>query len=154
DILPERDQSGPLRADLRRGKPHAAAQCRPADGLTVRLAGKVAIVTGGAQGIGLGIATAMAQAGARGVIGELPADKAQQAAGQAGRAGGEAVGLELDVTSRASVDAAVARTVERFGTVDILVNNAGVWKSLQRRPFWEVPEAEWDAVLAVNTRGP
>jgi NAD(P)-dependent dehydrogenase (short-subunit alcohol dehydrogenase family) len=123
-----------------------------------RLSNKVAIVTGGAQGIGFGIAAAMAQAGARVVIADLVADKAKEAAERISREtasdGGSSIGMQIDVASKQSVDAAVAQTVEKFGTVDILVNNAAIWKSLERRQFWEVPQAEWDAVFAVNTRGP
>ena len=97
------------------------------------LDGRVALVTGGARGIGEAIARTLRDQGAAVVVGDL--------------AGGD---IELDVRSAASFDSAVARTVERYGTLDILVNNAAV---AIRRPFFEIGEAEWDEVLAVNLRG-
>src|SRR4051812_43584933 len=83
------------------------------------LAGRHALVTGGAQGLGAGMATALAEAGAKVMIGDL-----QDATEVAENIGGEAT--KLDVTDEASWEAAVAATVERMGGLDILVNNAGI----------------------------
>ncbi|WP_344199534.1 SDR family NAD(P)-dependent oxidoreductase, partial [Aeromicrobium alkaliterrae] len=87
------------------------------------LTGRTALVTGGAQGLGLGMATALAAAGARVVIGDVQTD--------VGRAAADALGdghgfVELDVTSEAAWENAVAQTVSRLGGLDILVNNAGI----------------------------
>src|SRR6195952_5869176 len=83
------------------------------------LAGRHALVTGGAQGLGAGMAKALAEAGARGMIGDL-----QDATEVAEQVGGEAV--HLDVTDEASWEAAVKATVEGLGGLDIVVNNAGI----------------------------
>lgn len=121
------------------------------------LSGKTAIVTGAAQGIGFAIASAMARAGAQVVVADLLPDQAEAAAEEInqGCSSNEprATALHVDIASKESVDAMVAKVVEQHGTVDVLVNNAALWKSLERRPFWEIPTAEWDRVLAVNTRG-
>ena len=121
-----------------------------------RLAGKVAIVTGGAQGIGLAIGHRLAADGAKIVVADLSLDAATVAAEQINRNGVDtkaAIPIQADVSSKPSVDAMVGTVMERFGRIDVLVNNAALWKGLPRRPFWEVPTDEWDKVFAVNTRG-
>ena len=114
------------------------------------LDGRGALVTGGARGIGAAIGAALAWRGATVVLGDLDAG----AAGGTARAidpGGERVsGIALDVRSRDSFAAAVEETVARHGGIDVLVNNAAI--TIQR-PFFEIDEAEWDEVLAVNLRG-
>jgi NAD(P)-dependent dehydrogenase (short-subunit alcohol dehydrogenase family) len=108
------------------------------------LAGKVAIVTGGAQGIGHAIARGLAAEGARLVIADLA--RAEEAAAELD----EGVGLEVDVASEADVARMVEETVERCGRIDILVNNAGLYASLPMRPFTEIPVDEWRQVMDVN----
>ena len=108
------------------------------------LAGKVAIVTGGAQGIGRAIAEGLAAEGARIVIADLKG--AQEAA--AGFPDG--VGLTVDVASEDDVAQMASETVERCGAIDILVNNAGLYASLAMRPFEQIPVAEWRQVMDVN----
>jgi NAD(P)-dependent dehydrogenase (short-subunit alcohol dehydrogenase family) len=108
------------------------------------LDGKVAIVTGGAQGIGRAIARGLAAQGARIVIADLQG--AQEAA--AAFAGG--VGLTVDVAVEDDVARMAAETVERCGGIDILVNNAGLYASLPMRPFEEIPVEEWRRVMDVN----
>ena len=108
------------------------------------LTGKVAVVTGGAQGIGRAIADGLAAAGARIVIADLRG--AEEAA--AGYEGG--VGITVDVASEADVERMVATSVEQFGSLDVLVNNAGLYASLAMRPFTEIPLEEWRQVMDVN----
>ena len=106
--------------------------------------GKVAIVTGGAQGIGRAIVDALAADGARIVIADLQG--AEQAAGDLP----DGVGLTVDVASEDDVARMAAETVQRCGAIDILVNNAGLYASLAMRPFEQIPVAEWRQVMDVN----
>ena len=108
---------------------------------------RVAIVTGAARGIGEAIAARLARDGARVVVADADAEGA---AATARSLGGNAVAAELDVRDRAAFAAVVRRAVEELGRLDILVNNAAV---TIRRPFFEIDDAEWDDVLAVNLRG-
>ncbi len=109
-----------------------------------RLEGRVAIVTGGAQGIGRAIADALAADGARIVIADLRG--AEEAA--AGYEGG--LGLTADVADEADVERLVAETVDAYGGIDLLVNNAGLYASLEMRAFTEIPLEEWRRVMDVN----
>jgi NAD(P)-dependent dehydrogenase (short-subunit alcohol dehydrogenase family) len=110
----------------------------------MRLRGKVAIVTGGAQGIGNAIAHGLAREGARIVIADLA--RAEDAA--AGFEDG--VGLTVDVSSEEDTARLAAETLERCGRLDILVNNAGLYASLAMRPFEQIPLEEWRQVMDVN----
>jgi NAD(P)-dependent dehydrogenase (short-subunit alcohol dehydrogenase family) len=108
------------------------------------LDGKVAIVTGGAQGIGRAIADRLAADGARIVIADLKGADAAAAEFPNG------VGLTVDVASEDDVARMAAETVERCGSIDVLVNNAGLYASLAMRPFDQIPVAEWRQVMDVN----
>jgi NAD(P)-dependent dehydrogenase (short-subunit alcohol dehydrogenase family) len=108
------------------------------------LEGKVAVVTGGAQGIGNAIAKGLAAEGARIVIADL--SRAEEAA----REFEEGIGLTADVADEAQVERIAKEVVERCGRIDILVNNAGLYASLQMRPFTEIPVEEWRQVMDVN----
>jgi NAD(P)-dependent dehydrogenase (short-subunit alcohol dehydrogenase family) len=110
----------------------------------MRLEGKVAIVTGGAQGIGRAIAEGLGREGARIVIADV--QRAEEAA--SGFDGG--VGLTVDVSSEDDTSRMVAETLERCGRLDILVNNAGLYASLEMRPFDQIPLEEWRRVMDVN----
>lgn len=112
-----------------------------------RLAGKVAIVTGGARGIGRAIARGLAAQGARVCIADLVLEQAQETAAAIGH---DAFALALDVTSQASIDGMVGATVTQAGRIDILVNNAGVF---DLAPLVEVTEHSFDKVFAVNVKG-
>ncbi len=109
-----------------------------------QLDGKVALVTGGSQGIGLAIAEGLAAEGARIVIADLRGAEAAAAAFPDG------VGLTADVADETAVEALVADAVERCGSIDVLVNNAGLYASLEMRAFTEIPLAEWRQVMDVN----
>jgi NAD(P)-dependent dehydrogenase (short-subunit alcohol dehydrogenase family) len=108
------------------------------------LEGKVAIVTGGAQGIGRAIAAELAANGARIVIADLKGAEAAAADFPDG------VGLTVDVASEDDVARMARETVERCGSIDILVNNAGLYASLAMRPFEQIPVDEWRQVMDVN----
>jgi 2-hydroxycyclohexanecarboxyl-CoA dehydrogenase len=109
------------------------------------MAERVAMVTGGAGGIGRGIVLALAADGRRVAVADLLED---EAAATAEEAGGIAVGL--DVTGSDSVNAAVERVEESLGPIDVLVNNAG-WD--EARPFLETDEPFWDRVIEINFKG-
>ena len=109
-----------------------------------QLDGKVAVVTGAAQGIGRAIAGALAAEGARIVVADL------QGAGEAAASFPGGVGLTVDVADEAAVERMVEETLERCGGLDVLVNNAGLYASLAMRPFTEIPLEEWRRVMDVN----
>ena len=115
-----------------------------------RLQGKVAIVTGGAQGIGEGIAARLAREGACVAVADLNGDKARTVAESLNRSGGKALGVRVDVADRAQVRAAIRETVDSFGRLDIFFNNAGFNKPV---PFMEVDEANFNAIMRVNAWG-
>ena len=116
-----------------------------------RLAGRVAIVTGAAQGIGAAYARALAGEGAKTVVCDVSDTTA--IVEEIRKAGGEALGIAVDVTVPASVADMVKQTVDRYGGIDILVNNAAIFGKLTDKFFAEIDGAEWDAVMAVNVRG-
>jgi NAD(P)-dependent dehydrogenase (short-subunit alcohol dehydrogenase family) len=108
------------------------------------LEGKVAVVTGAAQGIGRAIAEGLAAEGARIVVVDL------RQADEAAAAFPDGVGITADVSSDDDVARMAAEAAERCGGVDILVNNAGIYASLAMRPFTEIPLEEWRRVMDVN----
>lgn len=111
---------------------------------------RVALVTGGARGIGRACVDALVEDGHAVVIADLLADEATQAAQEISDAGGTALGVAMNVADSASVDAGVAAALERFGAVDALVNCAG-WDDLM--PFVKTDEALWDKVIEINYKG-
>jgi 3-oxoacyl-[acyl-carrier protein] reductase len=115
----------------------------------MRLEGKVAIVTGAAQGFGEEIARTYAREGAKVALLDIKADLAAKVAKSIGGAR-SAKAFECDVASLKSVQAAVAATVKAFGGLDVIVNNAG-W-SYSNRPVLETPEADFDKVFAINVK--
>jgi NAD(P)-dependent dehydrogenase (short-subunit alcohol dehydrogenase family) len=116
-----------------------------------RLDGKIAIVTGGAQGIGEAYARGLAAEGARVAIADI--DSGAKVVEEITRAGGQALDVPTDVSDEASCMAMAAKTVARLGGLHILVNNAAAFTSLERQSFTDIPVELWDRVMAVNTRG-
>jgi glucose 1-dehydrogenase len=114
----------------------------------MRLAGKVAVVTGGGAGIGRGIAERFLREGARVAIWELSADRCRRATEELG-APGAFLALAVDVGKDDQVQRAFEETLAAFGRVDILVNNAGISRPA---PFLELTLENWDAVLETNLR--
>lgn len=111
---------------------------------------RVAVVTGAAQGVGRGIADVLAQEGARVAVADLDLPAALRAAVGINRAGGDALGVEVDVVDRGSVDEMARAVLERWGRLDILVANAGIYPV---RSIEQMQDAEWDRVMAVNVKG-
>ena len=120
-------------------------------GKTFDLTGKVVLVTGGNGGIGLGMATALAQAGASVAIWGTNADKNARAV-ETLRAHAEAEAFTCNVADRDAVDAAMAQTLERFGRLDGCIANAGV-SGRGARSFLDITPEEWRRVLSVNLDG-
>ena len=118
--------------------------------MKVELDGKVALVTGSAQGIGQAIADTLARNGARVVYSDLDADRAAAAS----QAGGGCLGFELDVGRPDSVVAGVARVLQEFGRVDILINNAGIGvPAAERKTIDDYSLEAWDALLRIDLTG-
>jgi len=111
--------------------------------------GKTAVITGAAQGIGLGLSRGFAENGANVVMADLNKERVCKEA-ETISSDGKAVGVATDVTDPASVKALAEKTVECFGRADILVNNAGVLKS---HFVAEFPDDDWDLVMNVNLKG-
>ena len=118
----------------------------------MRLKGKVAIITGAARGLGRAYALRLAKEGAKVVVADILDGK--ETVDAVGAQGGEALYIKTDVTSEESTQEMARKTIERFGRIDILVNNAALFADLVKKPFWEIPAAEWDKVMAVNLKGP
>jgi 3-oxoacyl-[acyl-carrier protein] reductase len=114
------------------------------------IAGKVALVTGGGHGIGQACAERLAADGASVLIADLRLDASEAAARQIAAAGGKVAAVALDVRDRASVEAAVADAVRRFGRLDVLVNVAGV---MDRAPALEMTDDLWHKVIDTNLFG-
>ena len=117
-----------------------------------RLQDRVVFVTGAGRGIGRAIAERLASEGARVAVTDIdPATAAATAEELGERYAGSCIGLEVDVSSKASVVAGVAETERRLGPIDVLVNNAG-WDKVE--PFLESSEETWERVIAINLMGP
>ena len=115
-----------------------------------KLNGKIAMITGAASGIGAGIAGVFAREDAHVVIADLDGVAAESLASSMRESGRDATGIRLDVTARASIDAAVKEIESSVGGVDILVNNAGVSTV---RDFLDIDDDAWDTMLDVNLKG-
>ena len=111
---------------------------------------RVALVTGGARGIGRGIVEAFAADGAAVVVVDRDGEEAERVAGELRDGGAAALAVPLDVREAGAVSAMVERALGRFGRIDVLVNNAGIYPNT---PVLEMAEAEWDAVFDVNVKG-
>jgi 2-hydroxycyclohexanecarboxyl-CoA dehydrogenase len=114
------------------------------------MSNRVALVTGGAQGIGKGIATTLGEQGFRVAVADLNLGVAEETAKEISAAGGEAIAVEVDVTSLSSVQAAVAAVEQGLGPVEVVVNNAG-WDDFML--FVDTDEAFWDKILDINYKG-
>ena len=116
----------------------------------MKLKDKVALVTGGARGIGQAIAMTFAREGADIVVADVNLEVAQKTASEIEALGRKALALEMDVTDFAKVEDGVNKILDKFGKVDILVNNAGITKD---NLILRMSQSEWDAVINVNLKG-
>jgi 3-hydroxybutyrate dehydrogenase len=123
---------------------------RSAKELIMKLDGKCAIVTGSASGIGRQIAFTYAREGAKVVIADLNLDAANATAAEIRAAGGESLGIAMDVTNEDQVNAGVADVASKWGGIDILVSNAGIQIV---HPIEEFTYAEWQKMLAIHLDG-
>jgi len=117
----------------------------------MKVAGRVAIVTGGGAGIGEGVATALARHGARVCVAEIDAGRTRRVVDAIRAGGGDAIGVQTNVAETASVEALYERVRDAYGRVDILVNNAGI--ITDECPVTELTDDAWDRVMAVNLKG-
>lgn len=116
------------------------------------LDGLVSIVTGGARGIGRAYCLALAREGSSVVVADVkdPSETVDEIAAL----GGETLGVEVDVSDKASTEAMAAAATDRFGRIDVLVNNAAFYISVTKSRFEDISPEEWDLCFAVNVRGP
>lgn len=116
----------------------------------MRLRDKVAIVTGGASGIGFAIAAKFANEGAKVAIIDVAGDRAEEAAEKIRESGGEAIAFQGDVSLRGRVEEIISEVLRKYGKVDVLVNNVGIYRG---KPFWEEPLEFWELLFKVNVLG-
>jgi 3-oxoacyl-[acyl-carrier protein] reductase len=121
----------------------------------MRLSNKVAIITGGAEGIGKAFAEGFAKEGAKLVIADINPAAAESFVESLKKRGYEALAVKTDVSQLAEVENMVKRAVERFGKIDILVNNAAMYQrnAAVPAPVWQIEPAHWEKVIAVNING-
>jgi NAD(P)-dependent dehydrogenase (short-subunit alcohol dehydrogenase family) len=119
-----------------------------------RLEGRVAIVTGGAKGIGRQYCQALAAEGAKVVVADIADPTAAAAAINDAYGAGTALGIATDVAREEAVERMVAATIDRFGKIDVVVNNAALFATLPLKPAMDWSTEQWDQVMAVNVRGP
>lgn len=116
----------------------------------MRLEGKVALISGGARGMGAAEARLFAREGARVVIGDVREDEGRAVEAEIAAAGGAALFVSLDVTREADWDKAVSSTIDRFGTLNVLINNAGIGGASRLE---DTTSEAWDRVMEVNAKG-
>jgi 3-oxoacyl-[acyl-carrier protein] reductase len=114
---------------------------------------KVAIVTGGARGLGKVYCLKMAEEGAKVVVADILVREAEATASEIKAKGGAAIAVKADVTSEADTQQMAEEAVKKFGRIDILVNNAGFYHGMTRKPFNEIPSEEWDKMMDVSAKG-
>jgi 3-oxoacyl-[acyl-carrier protein] reductase len=116
----------------------------------MELKGKVALVTGAAQGIGKAVTLLLARHGADVIVADVNLEKAEETAQEVQSLGQQSMAVRLDVTRFQDVEATVETVLQKFGKIDILVNNAGIARD---KLILRMTEEDWDAVLAVNLKG-
>ena len=119
----------------------------------MRLKDKVAIITGGGQGLGREYALGFCREGAKVVIAEINLDNAKKVEQELIAMGGEALAVKVDVSSDADTQMMAEKTLEKFGGIDILVNNASIYYGLENKPLEYISPDEWDRSFSVNVKG-
>lgn len=119
----------------------------------MKLKDKVAIVTGGGQGIGRAYAHRYCKEGAKVVIAEINLENAQKVGKELTDMGGEALAIQVDVSKEEDTKMMAEKTLEKFGSIDILMNNAAIYYGVPMRPFEMIPVEEWDRIFNVNVKG-
>ena len=117
------------------------------------LTGRVVIITGGGKGIGKVYAQEFARVGARVLAADIDGAAAEAVAKDIRVAGGDAMGIETDISDADSTRAMAETARTKFGGIEVLINNASLMSALPRRSWLEIPVEEWDRVMAVNLRG-
>jgi 3-oxoacyl-[acyl-carrier protein] reductase len=122
----------------------------------MKLENKVAVVTGGAQGLGKAYVMGFIGEGAKVVIADIDEDAANATAKDVSKQGGGALAIRTDVSVQHETEEMARKTVERFGRIDILVNNAAILDRvpIKQAPFFELEPSEWDRTWNVNVKGP
>jgi len=120
-----------------------------------RLKDKVAIVTGGANGIGRAYCLRLSAEGAQVVVADIDVKSAEEAARLIQGQGGKSLVVRTDISDQRNVKELATKAHQEFGQIDILVNNAAIFgrPAISRVPFWEISEQEWDRVMNVNIKG-
>ena len=116
----------------------------------MRLEGRVALITGGARGMGAAEAKLFSKEGAKVVIADILEDEGRQTEAEINETGGDAIFIKLDVTQQSDWDAAIQRTVEQFGKLDVVVNNAGIASGYT---IEDTTVEHWDQIMDVNAKG-
>ena len=119
----------------------------------MRLKDKVAIITGGGQGLGREYALTFCKEGAKVVIAEINLANAQKVEKELTDLGGEAMAIKVDVSSEKDTQMMAEKTIEKFGKIDILVNNASIYYGLENKPLEFIGVDEWDRSYSVNVKG-
>jgi NAD(P)-dependent dehydrogenase (short-subunit alcohol dehydrogenase family) len=119
-----------------------------------RLENRVAVITGGARGLGKWFSLTMAEEGAKIVIADILEKEARETAQEIEAKRGSALFLKVDVTSEKGTRMMAEETIKKYGRIDILVNNAAMFHGLGRKPFWEISASDWDRLMAANLKGP
>jgi len=117
------------------------------------LSGRVALVTGGGQGIGAAICRRLAADGAKVVIAEINEKTGKDVEKEIKSSGGQAIFVQTDVTKYDSVERMVQTTIGQFDRIDALVNNAAIYYGIDPKPFTDISEEEWDRMMTVNVKG-
>lgn len=115
------------------------------------LTGKVALVTGGAQGLGEAICRVLASSGVTVIVADIREEFAEKTASEISSEGGKAAALRLDVTDENQIQSSIDKVIEQYGHLDILINNAGIDVTVS---IEELDIKDWDRVIAVNLRAP
>lgn len=120
----------------------------------MRLKGKVAVVTGGAKGLGRAFALRLAEEGAKVmVVTRKDMQNLLETVRQIETRGGDARAFQADVAVEDDTRAMAEATINEFGRIDILINNAAIYDGIKRKPFYEIDPDEWDLVMSVNVKG-